>query len=250
MENENAILTGEVVSPQSVTEMSDEEFDAYIETAKEGGEVQATDENTGEAVPAEAGEDEAYISFRTKEELQEYQDKTIGNRLREIRESAERDRQGMRRLEELAGVRFGTDNAAEAIEKLSRELELQNSRDFGLTPQDYADMRNIKAIRDGISYNRRVEEISNEWRRQGDALKNIVPDFDLEKAFENAEFYNLVVNGRKTLAEAYPVLNKKPQRKAITEVGNLTNGVWGHINRDVNSMSDSEFADYIKRCKL
>ena len=47
---------------------TDEEFDAYIETAKEGGEVQATEENTGEAVPAEAGEDEAYISFRTKEE--------------------------------------------------------------------------------------------------------------------------------------------------------------------------------------
>lgn len=248
MENENAILTGEVVSPENVTEMSDEAFNAYIKTAKEGGEVQAVDES-GDAAPAKTGENDAYISFKTREELQEYQDRTIGNRLREIREAGERDREELKKLEELATIRFGTQNSREAIEKLCTELQLQNSRDFGLTPQDYLYMRNLREIRDSINYNQRVEDISNEWRRQSDALKKIVPDFDLEKAFENAEFYNLVVNGEKTLAEAYPVLNKKSPRKAITEVGNLTNGVWGHINRDVNSMSDSEFSDYINKIK-
>ena len=105
-------------------------------------------------------------------------------------------------------------------------------------------------MQDGASYSQRIGDIQNDWVRQSNALKQIIPDFDLEEAFANPDFYRAVVEEHKTLAEAYPLLKKKQKpRRAISEVGNLSNGVAGNIKHDVKTMSDKEFEEYIRKIK-
>ena len=234
---ENAKINGEIVSPQNVDEMNDEQFDAYIKSAKDG-EVQAA---SGTAEPAEnAG---PYMSFDTKEALQEYQDKTIGNRLREIRESGER----ISGVCELAKQRDNTDSGEVALNLLKKELAEKNAGEAGLSLGQYELMNELRALKSETDYQRRVDEIQNEWKKEEAALKNIVPNFSLEQAFENPDFYNAVVENHMSVTEAYPLL--KSNRYDISEIGNLTSGVGGYIKRDVLSMSDSEFDDYIKKIK-
>lgn len=241
---ENAKITGEVVSPQNIDEMNDEQFEAYIKSA-EDGEVQAGE--TGAAEPAGDAENKPYMSFGTKEELQEYQNQTIGGRLREIREAAERDRENISELCSLAKQRYGVSDDDEAVSMLMGELTEHNAGNVGMSVEQYSLMNELRAIKSEASYQRRVEDIQNEWRRQEKALQNIVPDFSLEKAFENPDFYNSVVERHMTVAEAYPIL--KRETRSISEIGNLTNGVSGYIKRDVGSMSDREFDEYIKKIK-
>lgn len=251
MENENAALNqGEPVSPLTIGEMDDEAFDRYIESAKNSdGEVQ-TGDNSGTAGPADdSALSEPYMSFQTKEELQDYQDRTIGKRLKEIRESGEREKVRLAGLFELAKSLYGTDSDTEAVSRLEEELKTRNVRKTGMTDGEVALMRDFGAVSSEINYQKQVENIQNEWIRQGEALKKIVPDFELESAFENPEFYKSVVEEHKTIAEAYPLLQKKPPRRAISEIGSLSNGVAGHIRHDVKSMSDQEFDEYIKKIK-
>ena len=234
---ENAKINGENVSPQEINEMDDEQFAAYIKSAKDG-EVQA---DSGSAEPAENAA--PYMSFDTKEALQEYQDKTIGNRLREIRESGER----LSGVCELAKQRYNTGDSDEAIALLAKELTEKNAGDAGMSAGQYELLNELRNIKSEADYQRRVDEIQNEWKRQESALKNIVPEFSLERAFENPEFYNAVVEKHMSVTEAYPIL--KDKQYSISEIGNLTSGVGGYIKRDVASMSDSEFDDYIKKIK-
>lgn len=100
-----------------------------------------------------------------------------------------------------------------------------------------------------MEFNRRVEEIQDDWRRQGDLIKGLDPSFDLEKAFQNPDFYDAVVNGGKTVVSAYTALNVKVPRRNISEIGNLTSGVCPSVSHDINSMSDREFDDYIRKIK-
>lgn len=249
MEKENANYE-EVVSPQNIEEMNDEEFDAYIESAKDrDGEVQASP-GSGAAEPAEkSAEDGPYMSFETKEELQEYQDRTIGRRLKEIREAGEREMRNIKGVLELAKQKYKTSDDTRAITRLFEELEEQNARREGLSKSGYRAARELRSLKDKVNYQRRVDAIRDEWTRQGEALRKIAPDFDLEKAFENPEFYTRVVDKRQTLAEAYSAIVKKPPRRSISEIGNLKNGVAGHISHDVRSMSDAEFENYIRKIK-
>jgi len=217
------------ISQKKIGEMDDVAFEEYIESAKKGENEPKT--NSGKAEPADDAE-KVYMSFKTKEDLQEFQDKTIGKRLREIREAGERDSEQREKLSQLLKMRYGIDDKDKAMNMLLSELGEGNNK-----------------LETQPDYSKKVEEIQNEWLRQAEALKNIVPDFDLEKAFENPEFYKSVVEEQKSLAEAYPYIKKTAERQPIAEVGNLTNGVSGYITQDVKTMSDKEFEDYIKKIK-
>lgn len=244
---ENAkINEGEVVSPQKIEEMDDEAFDSYIESAKKEGEEVDDAQPSGEAEPAENVEGKPYISFKTKEELQEYQDMTIGKRLKEIRESKNRATENLAEISELAKKKFNITNDRDALSMLIEELERQNA---GETKEEYNFKKQLEYLKNEASYQQRVENIQNDWLSQSEVLKKIVPDFDLDEAFKNSNFYKKVVIEHQSILEAYPVLKKKPVRRAISEIGNLTNGVSGSIRHDVASMSDREFDDYIKKIK-
>lgn len=240
MENENAkVNQGEIVSPQKIENMDEDTFLEYIESAKNSDVEVQDDEVSDQAESAE--ETKPYMSFKTKEDLQEYQNQTIGKRLKEIREAGEREKEQLSAVFDLAKARYNTNNDFEAVSRLLEELGTQNHQT--------SVQRQIDRVNDEINYQRRVDDIKNDWIRQGEALEKIVPDFDLEEAFQNPDFYNCVVNRNMTIAEAYPVLKKKVSRKNISEIGNLSGGIAGHISHDVKSMSEKEFDDYIKKIK-
>ena len=98
-------------------------------------------------------------------------------------------------------------------------------------------------------YERRIEAIQSEWKRQGDMIKQLDSTFDIEEAFENPEFYDLVVNKGNSVTEAYSEVYAKRPRRSISEIGNLTNGVCPSANHDIKSMSDREFEEYIRKIK-
>ena len=134
-----------------------------------------------------------------------------------------------------------------ALNLLKKELAEKNAGEAGLSLGQYELMNELRALKSETDYQRRVDGIQNEWKKEEAALKNIVPNFSLEQAFENPDFYNAVVENHMSVTEAYPLL--KSNRYNISEIGNLTSGVGGYIRRDVLSMSDSEFDDYIKKIK-
>lgn len=239
---ENAKIQGEVVSPRQIDEMNDEQFEAYINSAKDG-EVQADFSGTTE--PAANAENAPYMTFDTKEALQEYQNKTIGGRLREIREAAEKDRENISKLYSLAKQKYGVESDADAARMLMGELAEENAENAGLSMAQYSLMNELAAVRSEANYQKQVAQIQEDWKRQESALKNIIPTFSLEEAFENPDFYTAVVERHMSIAEAYPAL----KQHNISEIGNLTNGVSGYVRRDVSSMSDSEFDEYIKKIK-
>lgn len=130
-----------------------------------------------------------------------------------------------------------------------------NDEEYGVNPAEETrenDERlfsadELKALQNELNYQQRVADIQNEWKKQAAVIKNIVPDFDLETAFENSDFYDAVTEQRLSIAEAYPLLER--QRRNIAEIGSLSGGVGGYVRRDVASMSDEEFDDYIKKIK-
>ena len=98
-------------------------------------------------------------------------------------------------------------------------------------------------------FDRRVEEIQRRWELEGDMIKGVDPDFDLARAFENPEFYDRIVNQHETVMGAYTATYAKMPRRNISEVGNFTNGVCPSANHDIETMSDREFDDYIRKIK-
>lgn len=220
---------GEIVQPQRIEEMDADAFEAYIESVKhQEGEVQASQSGT-----AEPANNEPYMTFQTKEALQDYQNKTIGKRLQEIREHAEREQKKYEELLHLAQNRYQTSEPQEALDRLSDELQNQN-----------------EGHKNTAELEQMAQNIQEDWERQASALHKLVPDFSLVDAFFDPEFYRRVVEEHATIAEAYLSIQKKeaPQR-TIREVGNATNGISGKVNTDVNSMSDREFEDYIKKIR-
>lgn len=222
---------GEAVQPQGIESMDAEAFEAYIESVKnQDGEVQAS--QSGSAEPADNA---PYMTFATKEDLQDYQNKTIGKRLQEIREHAEEEQKKYGDLLQLAQSRYQTSDEETALERLSAELK-----------NNYEGHK----MQDSHALEQMAEDIQEDWERQASALHKLVPDFNLVDAFFNPEFYRKVVDEHASIAEAYLSIQKKemPQR-TIREVGNVTNGISGKVNTDVNSMSDREFEEYIQKIR-
>lgn len=137
-------------------------------------------------------------------------------------------------LLDMAKKVYGIEDENELAKLVERDLE------------EFSDENDFSKADD---YNPRVEEIQNDWLRQGKVLESVIPGFKLEEAFANPDFVRCVAEENKTLIEAYAEIMKKRPRRAISEVGNLSNGIGGNIRHDVKSMSDSEFDEYIKKIK-
>jgi len=226
----NANQTEEVVQPQDVEQMDQESFEAYIESVKNAdGEVQTVQSGT-----TEPAEDKPYMSFATREELQAFQNQTIGNRLREIREAEEERKREFDSLLQFAKNRYQTTEDGDAIARMMQELT-QNEQEVKMQQQQIS---------------QKAEAIQADWLRQAEAIRERIPEFDLERAFLNPAFYKKVVEERASIAEAYLFTKEKtPPERSIREVGNSPGGIGGRVNTDVGTMSDDEFDAYIRKIK-
>lgn len=295
----------EPVQPQDrAWEMSEEAFREYIESAK-NGEVQAagsTDSLQKERQDAQAAADgqkeengenpteslqneekpEPFMQFATEAELQAYQDKTIGNRIRQLREQYAPAKEKLEQVFSVAKDFYAIEDQEEALKTLLTDLQAQSADKKGMPVEEMIRQQTLE--RDAMAYRKQqraeqeqkqaVSQIYTDWERQAGHLRQIVPDFDLKTAFQNSEFYKKVVGGGYSLSEAYMAVQWNPggaatartgrfsaqgtsqpeavqkrfvQRRPIQEAGAQNTAVAGKIRQDVGAMTDGEFLTYIRR---
>lgn len=227
---------------RKISSMNDEEFSKYINAAKNADNTpQQTDDVSG----ANTGDENLEALFAAAAKFYGTSDRA------ELAALIARDLNAPESENEYpTGFDMPQGGAGYGVQQFNAGYGMQpNSMSYGMGYGMQPDGMGF-GIQDGASYSQRIGDIQNDWVRQSNALKQIIPDFDLEEAFANPDFYRAVVEEHKTLAEAYPLLTKKQQpRRAISEVGNLSNGVAGNIKHDVKTMSDKEFEEYIRKIK-
>lgn len=265
----------EITEPQnSVDDMSDEEFESYINSAQNGTvpenqtdirrEVQAEDEqdnsdNTGTAEPAESEKkSEPFKQFATQEDYQREIDRIIGERLKKTREDTEK----FEGLKELSRRFYGGEDADASIRQLIDDLRAQNAEKSGVSVEEYTrqeqDSIDARRYREEQSRQaeeqKRIGEIQRRWQKESEDLKAVVPDFDLNTALGNKTFYDNLVKGF-SVSTAYLAANKaaqsaaaKPKRRPIEQVG-AAKSYGGKAEANPETMSDRDFADYINRLK-
>lgn len=278
--NEEGIAQEGVTAPQkSIDEMSDEEFESYINSAqngtlnrevqaeqgddneyadKGGAENAANDSETGDAEPAGSEEAKPFRVFSTQEEFQGVIDGIMGERLKKNRESMNT----LESVKQQALNFYGTDDGDTALAQLIEDLQQQCAEKKGVSVEDYKqqsqDSIDAQKYRNeqkqAVDRDNQIAEIQQRWQRESEDLKAIVPDFDFAKAMQNKAFYENIVNG-KSVSTAYLAANKqntaaaapKPQRRAIAQNGNMKNAGIGKTETNVDTMSDAEFNRYINR---
>lgn len=251
---------GEITNPQ-IDEMSDEDFESYINSAQNGdfGEVQAESYNTGIAEPADSDEkSEPFRVFNTQEEYQGEFDRIIGERLKKSREGMET----LEGLKQQALNFYGTDDGDTALAQLIEDLQQQNAEKKGVSVEDYKkqsqdsiDAQKYRNEQSRKMYEQqRIADIQQRWQNESEELKRIIPDFDFVKAMANNEFYDSIVNGM-SVSNAYLNVNMQntsamlKKRRGILQNGNMKGGSAGSVEANPASMTDRDFAKYIERIK-
>lgn len=100
-------------------------------------------------------------------------------------------------------------------------------------------------------YDKQVEGIRSGWAKDIEAMKKFVPGFNFEKAMENKEFYNLVMQGVSIPIAYIAVTSKQPtaQRRVIAQNAQSNSAQNGAIDQSVENMSDEDFDKYLKKIK-
>ncbi len=95
------------------------------------------------------------------------------------------------------------------------------------------------------------EKLIAQWQRDGEEIKHLVPEFNLEEATKIPEFAEALISG-KSVFEAYALINKKETPKPRREI--YQNGQ--HARRSTGGsvvnpakMSSEDFKKYIENIK-
>lgn len=90
-----------------------------------------------------------------------------------------------------------------------------------------------------------------QWQRDAEEIKHIVPEFDLNEAIKNSEFYEALVQG-KSIFEAYALTNKKetpePRREIYQNGQRARRGTGGSVVNP-SKMSSDDFKKYIENIR-
>ena len=102
-----------------------------------------------------------------------------------------------------------------------------------------------------VDYDKQVENIRAGWAKDIEAMKKFVPGFVFERAMENKEFYNLVMQGVSIPIAYIAITNKEPagQRRIIAQNAQSNSAHNGAIDQSVENMSDEDFDKYLKKIK-
>ncbi len=103
------------------------------------------------------------------------------------------------------------------------------------------------------AFDEKVKQIRENWQKEAEAVKRVVPQFDFEKAMQNEKFYNLIMSGE-SIPIAYLAINGEQQespskRRIIVQNGQSTSNANGSPEQNIAGMSDEDFAKYLKKLK-
>lgn len=90
-----------------------------------------------------------------------------------------------------------------------------------------------------------------QWQRDGEEIKHLVPDFDLNEAIKNKVFYEALSQG-KSVFEAYKLTDKtetpEPRREIYQNGQRARRGTGGSVVNPAK-MSREDFKKYIENIK-
>lgn len=257
--HEEPVPPQEEISPQ---DLDSDAFDEYISNLKNSDTPPVHPDTANQAADepdAEHHSEEPFKTFDTEEDFQSFMNKAIGERLKSAKQTQHKYEDILRRAKGL----YGGDDPDFAINKMFDDLERQAAADAGQSFEEYKENQQMRmdaaAYRDSVAKQNALEEAirakQEEWNRDSQQLKAIIPDFDFLKAMENKDFSDAVLNGGMSVAAAYiKTANQTGAAEAaartpVHEIG--SRGGIGAAAETVNpvNMSDRDFSAYIANIK-
>lgn len=247
-------ITGEAVPPQgeqNSNDMTDEEFDQYVEELKKGN---VRKEEPAVTQPTEVQEDEPFRSFQTEEDFQQFMDKTVGKRLHGSKVIEEKYNAI---IDSVRGL-YPDQNPEDAISKMVADAKRQAAEESGKTVEEIEEENSLRA--DAEAYrqikrqeqekNQRMDDIQKKWEQEEAQMKQVIPDFDFEKAMENEVFKSAILDEKLSISTAYlKALNGAPVQKKKERVFEIASGSGRGVEMgrvDPTQMNDKDFDKYIR----
>lgn len=182
--------------------------EAAAEVPEGSGQPEAGAESkvSEEGKPDKKANWKALIEGEYKEEFQNQTQGIINKRFREMKTLQEQNGQLSKLAEKLAdryGVSAGdTEGLLKAIDADSGFLREQADR-AGMTVEQYREQQSLRREnahyrqqQEALERERGIQEQVNKWHQEAEQVKEIYPDFDLEKEFrESKDFTDLIKSG-------------------------------------------------------
>lgn len=255
---------------------SDKDFNDYIHKIREAEAADeantASEDNPEEENDGDGEEDENPDNEKggqdnaANEKLftQSDVDRIIQKRLAERNHN---DRTALKEFDALGeeAVRFYGGTRESAIAQMLKDLRQQNADTLGVDEERYSDMREVEKKAQLYDEQQTAEQkkqeeiaaIQKRWQTQTEEIREIVPDFDFNKAMKNKTFYDAIMAG-KSVQAAFMTANKqtvtkqqqeKTPRKGIMQNAAAAASAGAKADFDPISASDADFNDYIRKIK-
>lgn len=149
----------------------------------------------------------------------------------------------------------------DAVDRFLEAADREAAEAEGLPYEEYINQRQEREEFDRFKAEREkkrqdeeaLNAIVEKWQADTERMKNIIPGFDFEKAMEQSQFRDKVINEGKDIISAYFELNpinKPPEASARRdiEVGDMPGGVSGFKSPlDIEKASEEEFREYLRK---
>lgn len=259
-------------------DMSDEEFESYIDNILAGGEKESNSESIesqgqddkGGSTETETKPDEAdpeggsdtkpFRVFANEDEYQSEIDRIFSKRHKDYKDlKSERDS-----IVDYLKEFYDTDSDSEAVELFKNQMIAKKSAERGISAEEYSEQketeRKAKLYDEQQKQQNDVEQLRNRLFNEESEIKKSDSSFDLmsvygsDKQFksdldESGSVYlayaNYVKRAQKVPSKAAPAVVNKPQRN-FSEVGTKPSAS-GKVSTSPAELSDEDFEAYIKK---
>lgn len=271
--------SSDVKSPETAApDMSDEEFDKYIDNILAGGEKESNSESIesqgqddkGGSTETETKPDEAdpeggsdtkpFRVFANEDEYQSEIDRIFSKRHKDYKDlKSERDS-----IVDYLKEFYDTDSDSEAVELFKNQMIAKKSAERGISAEEYSEQkeaeRKAKLYDEQQKQQNEVEQLRSRLFNEESEIKKSDSSFDLmsvygsDKQFksdldESGSVYlayaNYIKRAQKAPSKAAPAAVNKPQRN-FSEVGTKPSAS-GKVSTSPAELSDEDFEAYIKK---
>ncbi len=225
----------DTLTPEDIENMSDEEFNEYLERGQDAdldedledleGEEEKTEEEEEETDLDTTPEDdkaepeskaEPFKTFETEADYEAEVEKRVNEALKDKPKADNKDKDVIDRIKRIAKKYFKDTKAP--LEDVAMELEKQYAEHEGIdidtlresmdTEDDAEKWRNSEKDKaDKEARDKGKKDFIDKLNRDAESLKAIVSDFDLKEALKDKKFYNAILDGKSVL-EAYNLMDK------------------------------------------
>lgn len=255
---EPTLAIAEAVTPDKIENMTDEEFDKYLENlpVRDEGETAAAAEEASEGTAQEP-----YLSFATKEEYEADRGSAIAEAIAQLKENMHKNEELLERIKRSASDFYPDEE--EPVEAMLNDLDSQMAKRKGQSVEDWRDSREEMAEfeefrrkkKESEARRKEEERIIEGWKRDSDMLRQLLPEFDLGAAMRDEVFSSSLRSGS-PVSMAYlamllskPAKDIRPPRREIAQNAQSANKGTGETTINPATLSSADFKQYIDRIR-